>query len=77
MQNAVTSIAIFRHNVTTEGTIDLVRQAKADVVFHLAWQFISEHSHADLAPLICSNILFANRLVEAMVANHSIYLINT
>ena len=54
-----------------------MRQAKADVVFHLAWQFISEHSHADLAPLICSNILFANRLVEAMVANHSIYLINT
>lgn len=57
--------------------IDLVRQAKADVVFHLASQFIAGHTHADVETLIGSNILFATQLAEAMAANRNIYLINT
>ncbi|MFA6310325.1 MAG: NAD(P)-dependent oxidoreductase [Sterolibacterium sp.] len=77
LQNTLPSAALLRHDGTTAGMIDLVRQAKADVIFHLASQFVAEHTHADVETLICSNILFATQLVEAMAANRNIYLINT
>lgn len=77
LQGVLPAPAIFRHDGTTRGMLELIGQARPDVVFHLASLFIAEHSPADIEPLILSNILFSCQLVEAMAANKTRYLINT
>ena len=77
LQAAVPSLAMLRYDGTTNGMIELLRQARPDIVFHLASLFIAEHSPADVEALVRSNILFGCQLAEAMAANHNRLLINT
>ena len=65
------------HDGSTRGMVDLVARAQPTVVFHLASCFLAQHRPEDIETLVASNLLFSTQLVEAMVANHVDYLINT
>ena len=65
------------HDGSTESMVDLVRNAKPDVVFHLASLFLSGHGPKDVAGLIQSNVLFSTQLLEAMSETGVIGLVNT
>ncbi len=71
------SVAVHRHDGSTECAIDIIKHSKPDLVFHLASLFLAKHEPKDIEPLIKSNILFATQLVEAMTANNVNMLINT
>jgi len=65
------------HDGSTRGLVELVGEARPDVVFHLASCFLAQHKPEDIEILVTSNLLFSTQLVEAMVA-HGIYrLLNT
>lgn len=65
------------HDGSTEGMVACVAKAKPDVVFHLASLFLSQHATKDIEPLIASNVLFGNQLLEAMRINEVSRIINT
>lgn len=53
-----------------EGDGDSLQKALAgsrpDVVFHMATKYLRDHTAADIAPMIESNVVFGTRLLEAM-----------
>jgi len=57
--------------------VEIVEKSRADVVFHLASQFIVEHKPEDIEDLVISNILFGTHLVEAMSVREVKCLVNT
>ena len=61
----------------TDSIIQIVADAKPDVVFHLASLFLSQHETKDVDALIQSNILFGTQLLDAMRVNNVRNLINT
>ena len=61
----------------TDSIIQIVADAKPDVVFHLASLFLSQHETKDVDALIQSNILFGTQLLDAMRVNNVRTLINT
>lgn len=65
------------HEGDTESMVACVAQVKPDVVFHLASLFLSQHATRDIEPLIQSNVLFGNQLLEAMKANGVSRIVNT
>jgi len=65
------------HDGSMESMLDCVARAKPDVVFHLASKTQAEHKPEDVEPLIQSNILFGNQLLEAMKVNAVDKLVNT
>lgn len=71
------SITVHRHDGSTRGMIQLVGDARPDVVFHLASLFLAQHRPEDVEALISSNLLFSTQLAEAMAANQVKHLINT
>ncbi|MBU3638539.1 NAD(P)-dependent oxidoreductase [Polynucleobacter sp. AP-RePozz3-80-G7] len=62
---------------STNGLVQCVSEIKPDVVFHLASLFLSQHEVKDVEPLVQSNLLFGNQLLEAMRVNDVRNLINT
>ncbi len=71
------SITLHEHDGSTRNMIQLVSDARPDVVFHLASLFLAQHRPEDVEALIASNLLFSTQLAEAMAANQVKYLINT
>ncbi len=71
------SITVHRHDGSTKDMIQIVCDARPDVVFHLASLFLAQHGPEDVEALISSNLLFSAQLAEAMMANQVKYLINT
>lgn len=65
------------HDGSTQSMVSCVAKARPDVVFHLASLFLSQHETKDIEPLIQSNVLFGNQLLEAMKVNEITRLINT
>lgn len=65
------------HDGSTDGMIACVAEAKPSVVFHLASLFLAQHATKDVESLIVSNVLFGNRLLEAMKVNEVNCIINT
>ena len=65
------------HDGSTINMVTCLAQIKPDVVFHLASLFLSQHETKDIEPLIQSNVLFGNQLLEAMRVNAITRLINT
>lgn len=61
----------------TETMIQIVKEVKPDIVFHLAALGRTEHTPKDIETMVKSNILFGTQLVEAMVQAGSYHLINT
>jgi dTDP-4-dehydrorhamnose 3,5-epimerase len=70
-------ITVQRHDGSTRGMIQLVGDARPDVVLHLASLFLAQHRPEDVEALISSNLLFSTQLAEAMAANQVKHLINT
>jgi nucleoside-diphosphate-sugar epimerase len=65
------------HDGSSEGMSFCVRNARPDVVFHLASLFLSQHSTKDVEPLIESNVLFGTQLLDAMQTSGVANIINT
>ena len=69
-------IVSHRHHGTTEGMVELVRNAQPDAVMHLASLFLGEHQSTNVDDLIASNVLLSTQLAEAMAVNEVQLLIN-
>lgn len=74
MLNAIT---VHRHDGTSSGMVEVMANAKPEIVFHLASLFLAQHKTEDIESLIGSNLLFSTQLVEAMAVNRVRYLVNT
>lgn len=77
VQDIVDALTIHFHDGTTEQMKVIFEKARPNVVFHLASLTLTEHKLNDIEPLIKSNILFGNQVVEAMVQTGCYQLINT
>jgi len=74
----ITAKATFHlHDGSSEGMQALMSRVRPTVVFHLASLFLSEHTPAQIEPLIRSNVLFGTQLVDAMAACDVRLLVNT
>jgi nucleoside-diphosphate-sugar epimerase len=65
------------HDGTTDGMLALVGAARPDVAIHLASLFLVQHTPADVAGLVASNVLFGTQLAEAMARHNVTRLLNT
>ena len=74
--NDLDRIVSHRHHGTTEGMVELVRNAQPDAVMHLASLFLGEHQSTNVDDLIASNVLLSTQLAEAMAVNEVQLLIN-
>jgi len=70
-------IDIFEYNQNITELINYFKKVKADIVFHLASLFISEHESEQIDDLINSNIKFGTHVLEAMSKSDTCKLINT
>ncbi|NLH81377.1 MAG: NAD(P)-dependent oxidoreductase [Phyllobacteriaceae bacterium] len=70
-------LTVHRHDGTTEGLVAIVADARPDVAFHLASNFIAQHVTADVAGLVGANLLFPTQLLEALASAHVDRLIAT
>ncbi|MDH5750837.1 MAG: NAD(P)-dependent oxidoreductase [Deltaproteobacteria bacterium] len=64
------------HDGSTTGLIGIMRQARPDVVFHLASRFLAAHQPEDVESLVASNILLGTQLLEAMDRTGTALLVN-
>ncbi|MES2227089.1 MAG: NAD(P)-dependent oxidoreductase [Pseudomonadota bacterium] len=60
------AVQVHRHDGTTEQLCEIVQHAAPTVVVHMASLFLSDHTIAQVAGLIESNVLFGTQLLEAM-----------
>lgn len=77
LKDMVPDIKVHPHDGTTHHMITIIKEAKPDVVFHLASSVISHHEAEDIEALIRSNVLFGTQLAEAMASNGIRRLVNT
>jgi len=70
-------IDIFEYNQNMTELINYFKIVDADIVFHLASLFISEHKSDEIDDLINSNIKFGTHILEAMSKSDTYNLINT
>ncbi|WP_320046295.1 NAD(P)-dependent oxidoreductase [uncultured Ilyobacter sp.] len=68
---------IFEYDGNIQKLINFFKDSKADVVFHLASVFISEHKTDDINLLIDSNLKFGTHILEAMKESDTKLIINT
>lgn len=69
-------IALHVHDGSTQSALAIVGRARPDVVLHLACLAISEHTAAQIEPLVRSNVLLPLQLLEAMAASGVRRLVN-
>lgn len=70
-------VHIHHHDGSTESLVSMMREARPDVVFHLASLFLSSHRVEDVVPLMQSNVQFSAQLVEAMHQSNCDRLVDT
>lgn len=68
---------IFEYEGDIRKLINFFKDSKANVVFHLASVFISEHKSDDVNLLIDSNLKFGAHILEAMKESSTKFIINT
>jgi len=61
---------------STQGLMDILAQSKPDLVFHVASNFVAEHTPQQVEAIIQSNVVFGTQLLESMVAANVHNLIN-
>ena len=77
LQRNVTFHVYDKDNTVLDIVTDLcVDDSRPDVVYHLAANFLNEHTFEDIQDLIQSNITFGTELLDAMVANNVYNFIN-
>ncbi|MEC9293912.1 MAG: NAD(P)-dependent oxidoreductase [Chloroflexota bacterium] len=69
-------IVVHTHLGSTQNMIEIIKDARPDVVVHLASLFIGEHKSTDVEDLINSNVLLSTQIIEAMGLNDVRLLIN-
>lgn len=57
--------------------VNIIGEAKPDVVVHLASLFLSKHTYEDIDDMLESNVVFGTKLLDAMVQNRVYRFINT
>lgn len=62
---------------TMERMLEIVSDARPDVVFHLGSYFVAEHRTQDVSTLVESNIGFGCQVLEAMLQNGARCLVNS
>jgi nucleoside-diphosphate-sugar epimerase len=77
LESVKNKINVFEYNQNITELINFFKEVKADVVFHLASLFISEHKSDEIDGLINSNIKFGTHILEAMSKSDAYRLINT
>jgi len=77
LESVKTKIDIFEYNQNITELINYFEKVEADIVFHLASLFISEHKSDEIDGLINSNIKFGTHILEAMSKSDTYRLINT
>lgn len=77
IKDVLNEIEVFEYNGEIEKLIEFFNREKADVVFHLASLFISEHEFNQLESLLDSNIIFGAQILEAMKESKTELLVNT
>jgi nucleoside-diphosphate-sugar epimerase len=70
-------LSIYECNESTQSILNILGDAKPDVVVHLASLFIAEHESNDVEALIASNLLFSTQILEATKVNNINFLVNT
>lgn len=70
-------LTIHRFYGSTAEMIELVKEIKPDIVFHLASLFLAQHQQRDVVPMIHTNIAFGTQLLEAMDASGVYRFVNT
>lgn len=73
----INEIEVFRYDYEVGNLIDFFKIIKPIKVFHLASNFIAEHTSSQIDSLIQSNITFGLHLLEAMKVSGVKELINT
>lgn len=63
--DALAPDAVLRHDGSTEALVAWMREARPDVVFHLASLFVAQHETRDVLPLVETNLAFATQVAEA------------
>lgn len=77
LQGTLSYLAVYPYDGSIESLITAAKEARPDVVLHLASLFITEHTSAQISPLVASNILFGTQLAEAMRQTGLTRLVNT
>jgi len=77
IKDVLGQVHLYKHNGSSEQLISIVKKAKPEIVFHLAALFLAQHKVGDIKPLVGSNVLFGNQVLEAMTKNKVYKLINT
>ncbi len=75
--NIKDKLEIFEYKNDIDSLINFFNEVNADVVFHLAAVFISDHKETDIDNLISSNITFGLNILEAMRKSNTKIIINT
>lgn len=70
------NVSIYEHNNILD-LINFFKKENADVVFHLASLFISEHDYTQIDALVESNLRFGLHILEAMKESGTNLMINT
>lgn len=76
-QDITPGVKFFIYDGEVEKLTAFMKEHKFAGVIHLASLFLSQHTSADIKPLIDSNILFSTCLLEAAVKSNAIWFINT
>lgn len=67
---------LFDYDGSTHGVIDAMRRFRPEIVIHLASKYLVTHDPEDVEPLVESNILLGNQILEAMCKAGVPYLVN-
>lgn len=76
LDHILDKLSVYECNESTQSVLNILGDAKPDVVVHLASVFIAEHKSDDVEDLIASNLLFSTQIVEAMKVNNINFLVN-
>lgn len=77
LKDVHSNVIVHQHDGTTNSMIDIAKDVKPDIVFHLASLFLAQHTSEDIEHLVQSNLLFGTQLAEAMTLQGVTKLINT
>lgn len=76
LEKGAAGVHIHRVEPSVDSLRAVVREARPDVVFHLASHFVVDHGMADVAPLIESNLAYGTLILEAMHGEGVLRLVN-
>ena len=62
---------------TKHDLVNILREARPDLVIHLASVFLSKHKYEDIDAMLESNVIFGTKLLDAMVQQKVYRFINT